>query len=104
VLTSSFSTISANEIKEVEVKFNGQSDKAYYFTTTDTEKVMEITFVSKKAVSKYDLNKKEYIGKTFIITYEIDTIEVDDKSSKSDVEVKQFKKRLILIDIKERKI
>ncbi len=101
ILTSSFTTITNNKVEEIEVTYNGQSDKAYYFTNKQTGKVMEFTIVSKKAVSKYDLNEKKYVGKTFMITYEVDKIEVINKDSKNDAQVKQYKKRLILIDIKE---
>lgn len=58
--------------------------------------MLEFTFVSKKAISKYDLSTKKLTGKEFIITYEIDNIEIVSK----DTQVKQYKKRLILIDIK----
>ncbi len=101
ILVSSFTSTIDNKVVELEVTYNGQSDKAYYFTNKETEKVMEFTFVSKKAVSKYDLNEKKYVGKTFLITYEIDPIEVINKDSKKEVEVKQYKQRLILLDIKE---
>ncbi len=102
IMASSFTSIAGDKIEEAEVTFNGQSDKAYYFTNTTTGKLMEFTIVSKKAVSKYDLNEKKYIGKTFIVSYEVDSIEVIQKDTQKDVQVKQYKKRLILMDIKEK--
>lgn len=96
VLTTSFTSMDNNDIVEARVTYSGQSDKAYYFTK-DTGKVLEFSFVSKKAISQYDLSAKQLIGKEFTITYEIDNIEIVSK----DTQVKQFKKRLILVDIKE---
>ncbi len=96
VVTASFTSIDNNEIVEAQVTYSGQSDKAYYFANKDTGKVLEFTFVSKKAISKYDLSTKKLTGKEFMITYEIDNIEIVSK----DTQVKQYKKRLILIDIK----
>ncbi|WP_378187815.1 hypothetical protein ACE939_05430 [Aquimarina sp. W85] len=100
ILTASFTTLGNNQIEEVTVTYNGQSDKAYYFTNKETGKVMEITFVSKQAISKYDLSAKENIGKAFVITYEKDQIEVTSTDTPTDAEVKQYKHRLILTDIK----
>ncbi|MFL1895213.1 hypothetical protein ACJRPK_05890 [Aquimarina sp. 2-A2] len=100
IMTTSFAAIGNNPIEETTVTYNGQSDKAYYFTNKETGKVMEITFVSKKAISKFDLSAKENIGKTFLITYEKDQIEVSNPNNPSDAEVKQYKHRLILTDIK----
>ncbi len=95
IFASAFTNIPANQIEEIEATFNGQSEKAYYFTKKDTEKVMEFTLISKKALSKYDLSKKEFVGKSFKISYEIDKIEV----LSDDAKVKQHKQRLILLDI-----
>lgn len=100
ILTTGFTTIGNNQIEEITVTYNGQSDKAYYFTNKETGKVMEITFVRKIAISKYDLSAKENIGKTFVITFEKDQIEINNPNNPSDAEVKQYKHRLILTDIK----
>ncbi len=99
LLTASFTNISNNDVIEVKVTYSGQSDKAYYFTDKETGKILEFTFVSKKAVSKYDLSAKQHIGSAFIITYEIDPIEVENKDVNEDAQVKQYKQRLILMDI-----
>lgn len=98
VLTSSYTCFTNNEIVEAELTYNGQSDKAYYFTNKTSGKVIEFTVVTKKVISSFDLNDKKYVGTTFIVTYEIDRIEV----SSSDNEIKQYKKRLILIDMKKK--
>ncbi|GAA4275781.1 hypothetical protein [Aquimarina mytili] len=95
IFASAFTDVSNNQIEEIEVTYNGQSEKAYYFTNKQTGKVMEFTIVSKKAVSKYDFNEKELIGKSFKITYEVDKVEI----KTDDTQVKQYKQRLILIDI-----
>ncbi len=95
IFASAFTGLSNNQIEETEVTYNGQSEKAYYFTNTQTGKVMEFTIVSKKAVSKYDFNAKELIGKSFRITYEVDKVEL----KTDDTQVKQYKQRLILVDI-----
>ncbi|GGX15354.1 hypothetical protein [Aquimarina muelleri] len=99
LLVTSFTNIINNDIIEVKVTYSGQSDKAYYFTDKETGKILEFTFVSKKAVSKYDLSEKEHIGGVFTITYEVDPIEVQNNDIKEDAEVKKYKQRLILIDI-----
>ncbi len=95
IFASAFTGVSNNQIEETEVTYNGQSEKAYYFTNKQTGKVMEFTIVSKKAVSKYDFNAKELIGKSFKVTYEVDKVEI----KTDDAQVKQYKQRLILIDI-----
>ena len=99
LLATSFTNISNNDVVEAQVTYSGQSDKAYYFTDKGTGKILEFTFVSKKAVSKYDLSAKQNIGSTFTITYEIDPIEIENNEVTEDAQVKQYKERLILIDI-----
>ncbi len=101
ISSMSFASSTNDQLSQAEVTFNGQSDKAYYFTNAATGKVIEITIVSKSAISKYDFNAKENIGKKFRITYEIDKIETVNKDTKNDVDVKQYKQRLILMDIEK---
>ncbi|WP_160114626.1 hypothetical protein [Aquimarina sp. AU474] len=95
VVMTSFTSVPDLTIIETVATYNGQSDKAIYFTDAKNGKVLEFSILTKKVLSKYDLTAKEYIGAHFTITYEEDKIEiVGDRK-----EVSQVKKRLILMDI-----
>ncbi|MBP2833396.1 hypothetical protein J8281_14470 [Aquimarina sp. U1-2] len=101
ITTSAFTTIDTNEVVSIEATYSGQSDDAYYFTNKETGKAMKFAFMRKEAVSKYDLNDKKIIGSTFTVTYEIEKIEVQSKSTSDKAQVKEYKQRLILIDLKK---
>ncbi|MBQ0735553.1 hypothetical protein [Aquimarina celericrescens] len=101
IISSAFTNISNNEVVSIEATYSGQSDDAYYFTNKETGKAMKFAFVSKKAISKYDLNDKKNIGLTFTVTYEIEKIEVQSKNSDDKAQVKEYKQRYILIDLKK---
>ncbi|MFD0863684.1 hypothetical protein ACFQ1M_15825 [Sungkyunkwania multivorans] len=99
ILTTNLLAQNNNEIRTLEATFIGQSDKAYYFSNKESGNLIEFTFISKKASSKYDLNSKEHISKSFTVTYEIDPIAVGTKNADAQSTIRQYEQRLILIDI-----
>ncbi len=97
-ITFGFSAYSQIDgIEEIVATYNGQSDKALYFTNIETNKIIEFKFVNKEVLSKYNLEDKTFIGKKIKLTYYVNYDKVEKKNSQP--ESITTKKRLTLFQI-----
>ena len=65
-------TKKSQELLTMKASFDGYEDGFYYFTNEEDDNFYFET-VSKEASEKYDLLKEDFIGKTFEVSYKIET-------------------------------
>lgn len=98
-----FSSYSQTDtIEHSTATYSGQSDKAYYFTDSRTNSVIEFKFISKDLLTRYNLEDKELIGKKMELSYYVDYEEMKPNNNQ-DIATTLLKRLTLfeMIEVKE---
>ncbi len=60
------------DLTTIKATFDGAEEEIYYFIDED-DNVYSFDSINENASEKYNLTEKQYIGKTFNVTYKVET-------------------------------